>query len=102
MMAFLRQIATLALLAGLAHGADLAVLRNGFAIRHASREVVGANTRLHTESGAVIEVPSAQIEYFEHDDASAPAPASSAGSEQLGVTRSPAASLAISGKSAPA
>lgn len=99
-MGFLRQLAVVALLAGLAHAADLAVLRNGFAIRHASREVVGANTRLHTESGSVIDVPTAQIEHFEHDDA--PAPISSADSAQPGAIRasqSPAAALATAPKS---
>jgi soluble lytic murein transglycosylase-like protein len=73
-MGFLRQLATVALLAGFAHAADLAVLRNGFTISHVSREVIGANTRLHVSSGGYLDVPTAQIERFEHDDTPAPAP----------------------------
>jgi hypothetical protein len=77
-MGFLRQLATLALLAGFAHAADLAVLRNGFTIRHATREVIGDNTRLHIDSGGYLDIPTAQIEHFEHDDTPAPQPASQA------------------------
>jgi len=62
----------MASLAGFAHAADLAVLRNGFTIQHVSREVVGANTRLHMAAGGYVDVPSEQIEAFQHDDAPAP------------------------------
>lgn len=49
--------------------ADLAVLHNGFSIRHERREVVGGATRLYLASGdtGYIEVPSGQIDHFEHD-----------------------------------
>ena len=73
-MAFLRQFAVVFLLAGLLHGADLAVLRNGFSISHVSREVIGANTRLHLRDGGFVDVPTTQIETFEHDDTPAPQP----------------------------
>ena len=73
-MGFLRQLATVALLAGFAHAADLAVLRNGFSISHLSHEVIGANTRLHVSSGGYLDVPTDQIEAFEHDDTPAPQP----------------------------
>jgi Transglycosylase SLT domain len=73
-----------ALLASFAHAADLAVLRNGFTIRHATREVVGENTRLHIDSGGYIDIPTAQIEQFEHDDTPAPQlPSQSAASPQF-------------------
>jgi hypothetical protein len=58
----------------LAHAADLAVLRNGNSIRHDRRQVVGAVTRLYlsdTASG-YIEIPTDQIERFEHDTAPPP------------------------------
>jgi Transglycosylase SLT domain len=77
-MGFFRQLATLALLAGFAHAADLAVLRNGFTIRHATREVIGDNTRLHIDSGGYLDIPTAQIEHFEHDDTPAPQSAAEA------------------------
>lgn len=47
------------------------MLRNGFSIRHDSREVAGSVTRLHTGSGYV-EVPTEQIAAIEPDDAPAP------------------------------
>jgi soluble lytic murein transglycosylase-like protein len=74
MMGFLRQLATLALLAGLAHAADLAVLRNGFTISHVSRQVIGANTRLQMRGGGYVDVPTAEIEAFQHDDTPEPQP----------------------------
>jgi hypothetical protein len=67
-MAFLRQIVIVVLLAAFAHAADLAVLRNGFTIRHATREAVGTNTRLHIGPSDYVDVPTEQIERFEHDD----------------------------------
>jgi soluble lytic murein transglycosylase-like protein len=58
----------LALLAALpCFGGEVAVLRNGFSIRHERREVVGDTTRLYmTADGAsFVDVPTAQIEHFE-------------------------------------
>jgi soluble lytic murein transglycosylase-like protein len=59
---------TLMLLASLlASAAEMAVLRNGFSIRHDSREDLGGGvTRLHTGSGYV-DVPRDQISGFEQD-----------------------------------
>ncbi len=59
----------LALLPCFAAAADLAVLRNGFTIRHERRQVVGENTRLFTAGGdsSYIDVPTAEIEGFEKD-----------------------------------
>jgi len=59
LLAFLAQLSALA--------ADVAVLRNGFSIRHARREQLGDITRLYTAEGYV-DVPSDQIESFEVDD----------------------------------
>lgn len=73
-MGLLRQLAICLLLASFAQAADLAVLRNGFSIRHDSREVQGATTRLHIGQGGYLDVPTEQIERFEHDDTPAPQP----------------------------
>jgi len=58
-----------ALLPCSAAAADMALLRNGFTIRHERRQVVGANTRLFTAGGdsSYIDVPTADIEGFEKD-----------------------------------
>jgi hypothetical protein len=58
-----------------AFGADLAVLQNGFSIRHERREPVGNMTRLYLDSGqqsGYIDVPTEQIVSIEHDDSPAP------------------------------
>lgn len=70
----LQLVALISLLGLAASAAEVAVLRNGFSIRHDSREVDGRVTRLHTGSGYV-EVPSDQIAAIEPDDAPAPAAA---------------------------
>ncbi|HWZ81383.1 MAG TPA: lytic transglycosylase domain-containing protein [Terriglobales bacterium] len=69
----------------LAKAADLALLRNGFTIRHERREVLGETTRLFLDvdgTGAgYVDVPTADIEGFEKDlslpiqRGAAPAPA---------------------------
>jgi Transglycosylase SLT domain len=74
-MGFLRQLAICLLLASFAQAADLAVLRNGFSIRHDSREMLGATTRLHIGEGGYLDVPTEQIERFEHDDTPVAEPA---------------------------
>src|SRR5579872_6532637 len=52
-----------------AFGADLAVLRNGFSIRHERREVVGSVTRLYLSSreAGYVDVPTGDIDRFEKD-----------------------------------
>jgi hypothetical protein len=69
------QFAVLLLAASSVSGAaDLAILRNGNSIRHERRQIVGAVTRLYlsdTASG-YIEIPTDQIEKFEHDTAPPP------------------------------
>jgi Transglycosylase SLT domain len=47
--------------------AEMAVLRNGFSIRHERREVIGEVTRLYTnvDGSSYVDVPTAEIEHFE-------------------------------------
>ncbi len=56
-------------LAPRAAAADIAVLRNGFTIRHEHHAVMGANTRLYMDggTGSYIDVPTADIEVFQKD-----------------------------------
>jgi hypothetical protein len=58
----------------IASGADLAVLRNGFSIRHERREVIGSVTRLYlgADRDGYVDVPTIEIDGFEKD-LSAPA-----------------------------
>ena len=55
--------------ATLASAADLAVLRNGFTIRHDHRQIIGDNTRLFLDVGnsGYVDVPTAEINGFEKD-----------------------------------
>lgn len=57
-----------------AFAADLAVLQNGFTIRHERREIVGSVTRLYTTEtgGGYVDIPTAQIDHFEKDLTPAP------------------------------
>jgi soluble lytic murein transglycosylase-like protein len=56
-----------------ASAGDVAMLRNGFSIRHQRREVIGSVTRLYlaSESGSkdagYVDVPTADIDHFEPD-----------------------------------
>jgi soluble lytic murein transglycosylase-like protein len=47
--------------------ADSAVLRNGFAIRHQRREVIGTITRLYTnaDDANFVDIPTTEIDHFE-------------------------------------
>jgi hypothetical protein len=48
-------------------GGEVAVLKNGFSIRHERREVVGDVTRLYVtaDGSSFVDVPTAEIEHFE-------------------------------------
>jgi len=48
---------------------DIAILRNGFSIRHERREVIDSATRLYLsgEAGSYVDVPTTEIERFEKD-----------------------------------
>jgi soluble lytic murein transglycosylase-like protein len=52
-----------------ASGADLAVLSNGFSIRHERREVIGSVTRLYlgADRDGYVDVPTSEIDRFEKD-----------------------------------
>jgi soluble lytic murein transglycosylase-like protein len=61
----------IALLATCCSASEYAVMRNGFALKHERREVVGEITRLYLESNSsssFVDVPSADIERFEKDE----------------------------------
>jgi len=65
-------------------GDEVAVLKNGFSIRHERREVVGDVTRLYVDAAgsSYVDVPTAEIEHFEAAPelpAAARPPASSSG-----------------------
>src|SRR5437588_11738243 len=48
---------------------DLAVLTNGYTIRHERREVVGATTRLYlgSDASSYVDIPTSEIQSFEND-----------------------------------
>jgi membrane-bound lytic murein transglycosylase MltF len=48
---------------------DLAILRNGFSIRHERREVINSMTRLYVtkDGSSYVDIPTADIEHFEKD-----------------------------------
>ncbi len=54
--------------------ADLAILRNGFSIRHERREVIGPVTRLYLDrdGSGYVDVQTQEIEHFEPDLSPAP------------------------------
>ena len=55
-------------LACFAWASDLAILRNGYTIRHERREVMGFQVRLYVDNdGGYVDVPSNEIERFEKD-----------------------------------
>jgi len=58
-----------------AFAAEVAVLRNGFNIRHQRREVMGTTTRLYFESGSQsgwMDVPTAEIASYQSEEFEAP------------------------------
>ncbi len=78
-MRFWRQLAVISLLSATSVAADIAVLRNGFTIRHESREQIGESTRLYTsaDKASFVDIPTADVERFEKDDTPPPPAASS-------------------------
>jgi hypothetical protein len=67
--------------------AEKAILNNGFEIRHANREQIGATTRLYLSedrTSGYVDVTTADIASFEHDDLPVlpPEPAPAAGTSQ--------------------
>jgi membrane-bound lytic murein transglycosylase MltF len=79
-------MATILLLApGFAEGADLALLRNGFSIRHERREVIGPVTRLYLGPGSdgYVDVPTGDIDRFEKDLSATPSAKTRASSQPI-------------------
>src|ERR1700687_2524604 len=72
---------TLAMAALPCFAGEVAVLRNGFSIRHERREVVGDLTRLYVSADGAnfIDVPTADIEHYEDAPPELPSPASDSG-----------------------
>jgi len=86
------QCAVLALLASApAVATDQAILRNGFAIRHERRAVIGANTRLYlgNDNTSYVDVPTAEIDHFEQDLTPTPAPATATSTAPLPANPTP-------------
>lgn len=85
-------IATIVLIARPASASDLAVLRNGFSIRHEHRQVMGATTRLFfaADDSSFTDVPTEEIASYEKDlSLPVPAPAvASAASIAHGLPKS--------------
>jgi soluble lytic murein transglycosylase-like protein len=72
-----------------ASAADLAVLRNGFTIRHERRDLVGPNTRLYlgADTASFVDVPTAEIDHFEKDLTPPSAPAGTAPTPQISLQK---------------
>ena len=94
----------LAALVGLSTGvfaSDLAILHNGFSIRHERREVRGNMTRLYTGASNVsyVDVATSDIEHFEKDDSpvptASPIPESSAGTTGTSVATTATATSSL-------
>jgi hypothetical protein len=78
-----------------AFGTDLAVLQNGFSIRHEHREVMGSMTRLYigADNTSYVDVPTAQIEHFERDLTPAAPPEKKGETEKKNAAAAPSAAL---------
>ncbi|HVO59408.1 MAG TPA: lytic transglycosylase domain-containing protein [Terriglobales bacterium] len=71
-MSFTKQLAAvlvISLAAISAFASQVAILRNGFTIRHESRDFIGSMTRLYTsaDKSSYVDIPTDQIERFEVD-----------------------------------
>jgi soluble lytic murein transglycosylase-like protein len=92
-------IAILALFALPCFAGEVAVLKNGFSIRHERREIVGDVTRLYltADGSSFVDIPTAEIEHFEaapDTPSAAPASPSNAANVQPAFpARRPAADL---------
>lgn len=88
-----------------ASASEVAILRNGFTIRHERRALVGNTTRLFlstVDETSFIDVPTAEIDRFEPDlTPPDPAPASAVEKTQAGVVLPPSAPAAAATLPAP-
>ena len=76
-LARITALAALVALSTSAFAAEVAVLRNGFSIRHQRREVMGPTTRLYFEGGSQsgwIDVPTAEIAACHREEVETPDP----------------------------
>ena len=65
-IAWVAVIALVAMSANPCLAADSAVLRNGFAIRHQRREIIGTITRLYVDgASSFVDIPTIEIDHFE-------------------------------------
>jgi soluble lytic murein transglycosylase-like protein len=87
----LRFVIGMLLLAIPASATDLAILHNGFSVRHERRENLGAITRLYIGAGnsSYIDIKTDQIERFEKDMASPVTPVASAPSAAAALATAP-------------
>jgi soluble lytic murein transglycosylase-like protein len=81
----LSSLAAILTFTGSVYAADLAVLRNGFTIRHDHRQVIGSNTRLFffTDDSSFTDVPTAEIGGFEKDLSTPPSASSATSSPRI-------------------
>jgi soluble lytic murein transglycosylase-like protein len=72
-----------------APAAELAILRNGFTIRHERRDLVGPNTRLYlgADPASFVDVPTTEIDHFEKDLSAPPATATTASTPQVSLQK---------------
>lgn len=90
-MSLCKTIAGLILLTPTLWAADLAVLENGYTIRHQRREQRGEITRLYISGDptSFIDVPNEQIDHFEPDTTPAPPATPAQGVTRPGVASAP-------------
>jgi membrane-bound lytic murein transglycosylase MltF len=69
MNSVVRLLLVTGILAGCAYATDVAILQNGFSIRHEHREIMGSSTRLYLDNGtsSYVDVPTTEIDHFEQD-----------------------------------
>ena len=106
-MKLISTFAILLLLSALATAAEVAVLRNGYTIRHETRQEIGDLTRLYlsTDRASFVDIATADVEHFETDDspvfpstsaevAAAPAKAKSSATSRATTPRASAQEIA--------
>jgi len=96
-MHFWRQFALVLALSATSAAADLAVLRNGYTIRHETRVQLGDLTRLYisADRASFVDVPTADVEHYEKDDSPPPAPEPTLGAAAASGARSGAQGRAL-------
>ena len=100
-MKFWLQFVLVLLFSVTAAAADLAVLRNGYTIRHETRQEIGDLTRLYisADRSSFVDVATADVEHFEHDDS--PPPPVPAVAPVAGPSRGALSSLRATPKASP-